>query len=124
MGKSRNDILVAGAIFGEFERKRERKVLGMVDGVEVIGTKIFQILGEDRFLYGMHVYSNRNVPMLMARVDLDEIKLTPECTVVQWNFGTQGLSLVDEEEDTIPGYSTKCATLITNAEDCPDVEWN
>ncbi len=118
-----SDIFIASFISQELERPRPRRALAMMEQVELYGTKVFQKLQYGRYAYGMHVYSEEDLPNDRAQVDLDDIEITPVCTVMDWGLSEQGYNEVEERDDCPLVPVSRCAILISNAEECPDVEW-
>jgi hypothetical protein len=124
-----SDLISSTLLFKGLEKKTEFRELGVVDGVILEGTKAFVRLGEKHFLYGSKVYHNKNLP-LGGRVDLDKTNYVSLCNAMDWHLGN--MALKNRPPLTGPAFKIvhstvkaedKSAVLISNSEECSDVEW-
>lgn len=115
-----NELFLTSLLFENLDRDRGRRELGVIEGIAIVGTKAFKRLCQEAFLYGTFVYEVDDLPMA-ASVDMDQENLQPLCSALEWHLTYSVSDKKEETKDTTPNL---CATLITNAAECSDVEWS
>ena len=130
MPRKVDSIFLASFIFQTLDKAKPQKELGVIEGTIIIGTKTFQKLQEGFFLYGTWIYSDNGLPD--GRIDMDSGSVEPFCSLMEWHYingdipscPTTPMHTSIPEVEKEETFVSKCATLITNAEECADVEWN